>query len=125
VETQVGEVNISLPQFTTTNKLSDNTSTTISSVVRSYNSLITNLTQIFTSLLQKVQLDSVILQSIPLNAGSVTIIPHTLGRTLSGWQIVRLRGLAVIYDSQDQNPNPQTYLQLVSTDPVVVDILVF
>jgi hypothetical protein len=115
---------MSLPQFNTTLKLTENSSTTIPAVVRAFNSLVTNLQQIFTSLLKKVQLDSSILQNIQLQAG-MNIIPHTLGRTLSGWEIIRLRGPALIYDNQDTGAAPGTYLYLTSSTAVSVNILVF
>ena len=117
---------MSLPQFTTTTKLSENTNTTVLAVIRAYNSLITNLQQIFSSLLKKTQLDSIVLTNIQLSAG-INVIPHTLGRTLSGWSLVRQRGIApLVYDEQDSTTyNTSTYLVLNSSAAVIVDVLVF
>lgn len=115
---------MSLPAFTVTNKLADSTTTTQSSVIRSYNNLVANLQQIFTSLLTKTQLDSLILTQIQLQTGSNTF-PHTLGRTLTGWQIIRMRSHATVWDNQDNNTMPTVNLVLVSDAPVIVDLLVF
>lgn len=115
---------MSLPAFTTTSKLTDSTTTTTQQVVRVVNTLIGNLQQIFTALLQKVQLDSLIIQNVVLKPG-VNTIQHTLGRNLSGWEIVRQRSQASIWDSQDSCPNPSVNLQLNCDYGVTVDILVF
>jgi len=69
--------------------------------------------------------NSSILQSVSLSAGSNTI-NHKLGRKLQGWALVRQRGVAAsVYDNQDSNQYPDLTLILVSSAPVVVDILVF
>lgn len=75
--------------------------------------------------LQKVPTnDSVILNNVSLSVGSNTI-SHALGRKLLGWVIVRQRGYAMFYDTQDSNLIPDKTLQLVSDTAVVVDILCF
>ena len=65
-----------------------------------------------------------LLQDIALNIGT-TQVNHKLGRTLLGWFLTRLPGKAIIYDSQDSNPNPTLNLQLVSDTKITVDIFVF
>ena len=117
---------MAFPQFTVTSKVAEGDQTTQLSVIRVINSLITNLTQIFTTLLNKVQLDSIILSNIKLNVG-MTIIPHTLGRTLTGWQIIGQTAptTKTICDNQLSNPNPQTNLILVADTAVTVNLLVF
>lgn len=115
---------MSLPQFTATTKLADSSDTKVASVVRAFNTLIDNLQQIFTSLTKKVQLDSVLLPSISLSTGSNTI-PHTLGRTLTGWKITRIDAAAIVYDMQTANTDPQTYLVLFTSGPATVSIEVF
>lgn len=114
---------MALPQFTTTTKIADGKTTTLSTVVRAYNTAISNLNQIFTSLLKRVQLDSILLEDKVVSGN--TIIPHTLGRTLTGWQIVRQSGPALLWDTQQSNPKPETYLYLNSTAKITVSILVF
>ena len=104
---------MSLPQFVK-RFLAESASTTTLNVVKGFNQLNGNLDSIFQSLLKRVQLDSVVLQDIPLTAG-VNQIPHGLGRTLTGWKVIRLSGAAVIYDQQATNPNPQLYLILNSS----------
>lgn len=115
---------MALPNFISPQKLSDNTNTTTSQVIRVVNSLISNLSDIFVALVKQPQLSSITLPSITLQIGSNNI-PHTLGKTLVGWSIVRKRSQGDIYDTQDTNSNPQTYLQLVSNAVVVVDLLVY
>ena len=59
-----------------------------------------------------------------LVTGSNTI-PHTLGRNLSGWLVIRQRGAATLYDTQDTNQTPALTLLLTASAPVVVDLKVF
>lgn len=70
------------------------------------------------------QLQSTILTKVSLSTGT-NIVPTGLGRPLQGWQIIRLRASAIIYDLQDSSTSPNTTLTLVSSAPVVVDLLVF
>src|SRR5580693_6773216 len=104
---------MSLPQFTATTKLAETASTPLLAVVRAFNALVTSLQSIFTSLLGKVQLDSVILQNVSLVSGSNTI-PHTLGRTLTGWSVIRIDSLSGIFETP--SPDPSTYLVLFASD---------
>src|ERR1700679_2962003 len=62
-----------------------------------------------------------LLTSQSLVVGS-NIINHGLGRTLNGWQIVRQRANAQIWDSQDSNKSPTSTLALNASAAVVVDI---
>ena len=65
-----------------------------------------------------------ILTSIALKSGDNTV-DHKLGKKLSGWFIVRLRGAATIYDKQDGNAQSSQTLILNSSAAVTVDIYVF
>lgn len=65
-----------------------------------------------------------ILQNIPLIVGT-NAINHKLGRALQGWYLVRKRGPAEIYDTQDANTTPTKTLLLITDTDVVVDIYVF
>ena len=69
------------------------------------------------------QVNSVILNNIILSSSSV--INHTLGRNLVGWQVIRQRGDAAIYDRQDINQTPENTLLLTSSSGVSVDLLCF
>lgn len=69
------------------------------------------------------QNNSLILTNIILSSSS--IINHKLGRNLIGWEIIRQRGKAQVYDTQDTNPNPSKTLTLVSSSGISVDLLVF
>lgn len=114
---------MSLPQFTATQKLSDRTDTTVQSIVRVVNGLVDNLQQIFTSLLSRVNLDRVLLKGIVITSGTNTI-PHTLGRTLTGWEVANIDQLVVLFAPQPQ-PNPGTYLTLVASGPCTITLEVF
>lgn len=70
------------------------------------------------------QSSGVLLKQVSLKAGDNTI-DHRLGRNLQGWQLVRIRAAATIYDKQDTNKLPSRTLILNSSAPVVVDIFVF
>lgn len=112
--------NISFPPFTTTTKLADKTETSTQQVVRSFNSLITNLQTIFTALLNKVQLDSVLLQNVVLQPGLNTI-NHTLGRTLTGVEVVLRSAVFQHYETNITINNFQMYSDVA----VTVSLLVF
>lgn len=75
-------------------------------------------------LLTNQSLQSSILKNVTLSVGS-NVINHLLSRTLVGWRIIRQRGAASIYDTQDSNQTPQLTLTLVSDALVVVDLEVF
>jgi hypothetical protein len=68
-------------------------------------------------------------QSISLNSLQLAIgqnrINHLLGRKLQGWVIIRQRGPASLYDTQDSNPNPELTLSLVASAAVSVDLEVW
>lgn len=61
-------------------------------------------------------------QSLGIGTNSIN---HGLGRTLNGWQIVRQRAEARIWDSQDNNKTPTLTLSLNSDSIVSVDLYVF
>lgn len=93
--------------------------------VKVINDLFTNLSQIFISLIKKPQLDSVVLQNVVLTVGN-NQVPHTLGRALTGWKIIRMEGaFSQIYDTQASNTNPQTYLNLNSSVATTIALEVF
>lgn len=76
-------------------------------------------------LLRNPSLDSHILPSVTLSATRPNNISHGLQRKLIGWRIIRLRTSAVVYDTQDANPNPTLTLNLVTSADTICDIEVF
>lgn len=115
---------MSLPEFIV-KQVSQATQTTLVTVVQVVNSLIQNLNNIFTYLKGKVQLDSVVLPNVSLTIGD-NIIPHTLGRTLTGYSIVRRSVALVYFDKQTTTTyNTATYLVLNSNVATTVTLLVF
>lgn len=108
---------MSLPAFIFKQIASNSPATAIAKTI---NDLNTNLNQIFTSILKKQQLDSVILQNITLVVGS-NQIPHTLGKMLTGWQIIRQSSASQIYDTGVTNQ----YLTLNASAPTTLSLLVF
>ena len=93
-------------------------------VARVLNNLSANLSDIFDGVSADPQINGILLPGISLASGS-NQIAHTLGKRLIGWQITRQRASATVYDAQDSQPLPSTYLTLVASAPVVVDLLVF
>lgn len=79
--------------------------------------------QVLEPVINQPQNNAVILKGIVLSSSSV--INHTLGRKLQGWQVVRQRGDASIYDRQDINSFPDRTLLLTASSGVSVDILCF
>lgn len=80
--------------------------------------------RVLNPILIKPQNSSSILAKVLLVTGS-NVINHKLGAKLQGWNIVRQRAEASIYDDQDNNPMPNLTLILVSTADVSVDLEVF
>jgi len=76
-------------------------------------------------LLGNPSVQSNILENVSLLSTGTTVINHGLGRKLIGWRIIRKRGNANIYDTQDSNQTPQLTLQLVSSAAISVDLEVF
>lgn len=70
------------------------------------------------------QSSGVILKNITLSIGDNTI-NHKLGRDLQGWQLIRVRAAATVYDKQDSNQLKSRTLILNSSAAVVVDLFVF
>jgi hypothetical protein len=83
-----------------------------------------NLTRTLNPIFSTQTLGGNILSNITLTIGSNTI-NHKLGRNLSGWQIIRQRAAASIFDTQDNNKTPDLTLTLTSSAPVSVDLYVF
>jgi hypothetical protein len=106
------------------NKQTLGTNAAAADCVRVLNVMNANLADLFGGIASQPQSGSILLQSISLASGS-NQIAHTLGRTLTGWTLTRCRANATVYDAQDSQPLPSTYLTLVASAPAVVDILVF
>ena len=94
-------------------------------ILRVVNTLQSNIDSAITPILNKTQLDSTILTNVSLKTGQVNVISHLLNRNLTGWKLVRQRGQASIWDSQDSNTSPGLTLLLNTSANVVVDIEVF
>lgn len=83
-----------------------------------------NLDQWTQTIIGKQVINGLVLRSVSLSTGS-NEVNHLLGRTLVGWQIVRQRAAATVYDEQDANPMPSKTLRLNSSAPVTIDLWVF
>ena len=94
-------------------------------LLRVINSLQQAIDESLSPMVSKFQNDSTILQSVVLEVGKTNVIAHKLGRKLTGWQIIRQRSQASVWDSQDSNGSPSLTLYLHTSDPVTVDLLVF
>jgi hypothetical protein len=94
------------------------------SIVRCFNQMQTLWASVLNPLLNRPQNNSIILPKLELAMGD-NIIPHTLGRALVGWKIVRQRSAATFYDKQDANNQPTLNLVLNASAAVTVDLEVF
>lgn len=83
-----------------------------------------NLVRVLNPIFSTQTLGGNILPNVALTTGSNNI-NHKLGRVLSGWQIVRQRATASIFDTQDSNQTPQLTLTLTSSADCSVDLYVF
>jgi hypothetical protein len=71
-------------------------------------------------------LDRRLLKNIVLLPGITNIVPHTLGRDLQGFNVVRNHGgYSLLTDLQDTNKSPHLTLLLTTPVRVVVDLEVF
>lgn len=94
-------------------------------ILRVINSLQAAIEDSLAPMIAKIQNDSNIISNVSLKTGQINIVNHRLDRKLLGWEIVRLRSEADIWDSQDQNASPNLTLLLNCSADCVVDILVF
>lgn len=83
-----------------------------------------NVASVLQPLLTNPLSRSQLIENVQLSSG-LNIVNHTLGRKLRGWMIVRLRGPASTWDSQDTNTKPNLTLLLNSSAAVSVDLMVF
>lgn len=102
-----------LPKFQVINTSTPDLSTVQQNLIRTLNPIFNTPTLGGNLLVQ---------QSLTLGANTIN---HGLGRKLNGWQIVRQRAQADIWDSQDTNATPTLTLALNTTAALVVDIYVF
>lgn len=63
--------------------------------------------------------------NISLVAGSVNTIPIGLSQALQGWYITRIKGNAIVWDSQDSNTTPSQTLLLNTSADVVIQLQVY
>lgn len=83
-----------------------------------------NVSNILDPYSSKEILQGQILQNVDLASGSNNVA-HKLGRKPIGWFLVRRRSTAVIYDTQDTNPDSALFLRLVASAETTVDLYVF
>lgn len=94
-------------------------------LLRVINNIQSNIEDSLAPLILKTQNDSAIITSQELVAGQNNVINHTLGRKLVGWKLVRVRGQATVWDTQDDNPASNLTLWLHTSANVTVDLEVF
>lgn len=91
---------------------------------RNINQLQKNIVAVLDPLASNSVTQGHIVSMVMLTIGD-NMFNHLLNRKLLGWFIVRKRGLASIYDKQDQNVTPTVTLALTTSASVVVDVYVF
>lgn len=91
----------------------------------SFSLLQTAWSKMINPIVGRIQNQSIILSKISLINGT-NVVNHGLGKTLTGWKIIRLRTPGgTVWDNQDSNSTPNTTLILISNANIVVDIEVF
>jgi len=70
-------------------------------------------------------IDGVLLKNIELDSSKTNTVNHKLDRDILGWIIIRQRGAASIFDSQDTNVFTKKTLALETNADVTVDIWIF
>lgn len=73
--------------------------------------------------LSKPQLDSVLLESLPLLEASTTRVEHGLGREPRGWHVARQSAGAMVWEQTAATD--AKYLALRCSDNVTVSLVVF
>lgn len=63
--------------------------------------------------------------NITLVAGTSNVIPVGLPSPLQGWIVTRIKGQAILWDSQDSNSTPSQTLILNTSSNVVIQLLVY
>lgn len=63
--------------------------------------------------------------NITLTTGAPVYIPIGLSAPLQGWFLVRNKASSIVWDTQDENPNPDKTLILNTSANTVVQIMVF
>lgn len=91
---------------------------------REVNQLQLNIAQLLEPMAANPLTQGNILTQVALTSGTNTIA-HKLGRKLIGWQVIRQRASATLYDLQDANLTPAQTLVLVASANVTVDLYVF
>lgn len=92
---------------------------------KNINDMQNNIAAAINQLLGKDQLDSTLIKNIQLQPG-LNKVPHTLGRPISGWQVVRPRqGYAWLYEDAINNPSPKLLIYIYSAAACTIDLLVF
>jgi hypothetical protein len=90
---------------------------------RDLNQVQNNIATVLNPVTNNPLTQGVFLNNIGLGAG-VNIIPHTLGRPVSGWIITSISAAASIYCTQTP-PITSSTIQLVSDATAVVNIYIF
>lgn len=97
----------------------------VQSTDREINQLQTNLIDYIQPVINSQIVSGYVIQNVALRTGISNVVPHGLGRPLIGWFIVRQRGPASVYDTQDTNTTPAQNLILITSADVSVNLFVF
>lgn len=70
-------------------------------------------------------LDGQLLEGVALLSSADNVVNHKLGKTLTGWLVVRQNASSIIWDDQAANGRPQDYLILKCSANVTISLWVF
>jgi hypothetical protein len=74
-----------------------------------------NLSSTLSPITGRAHLESSILEGITLVSGSTNLVPHKLGRKISGWKLCDLNANAVIYRDSTSTADNTRFLALVTS----------
>ena len=92
---------------------------------RELNKIQDNIEQFASPIINAEIIDGIIVKEVNLLSASTVEVEHKLGRKPLGWQIIRQRASALIWDDQDNNNRPDRTLALKCSANVTVDIRIF
>ena len=81
--------------------------------------------RVIDAILDKPELDSVLIEDVELTAATTVLVEHRLDRAFRGWRIVDIDAAATVHRDATSTANASTYLPLQASANCTVALLVF
>jgi hypothetical protein len=95
-------------------------------LIKAVNNLQDNILEAITQIVNKDQLDRLMLKNIVLYPNKVNVVSHKLGRELQGYSVCRNHGgYSWLTDTQDTNLSPHLTLLLTTPTQCTIDLEVW